>query len=50
MNDEVYCYRCHGRGIVGRWDCTCPRCKGTGIEPDSAQEENDREEMQPAAV
>ena len=33
-NSEMYCIRCHGRGI-DRYDRTCRRCKGTGYEPET---------------
>lgn len=32
-NDEMYCTRCHGRGLDEQ-DHICPRCNGTGYEPD----------------
>ena len=33
MNDEMYCILCHGRGLDEN-DELCPRCHGTGSEPD----------------
>ena len=35
--EEMYCIECHGRGL-DRNDRPCPRCQGTGMEPDSMPE------------
>ena len=35
--EDVYCILCHGRGVDEN-DHICPRCHGTGYEPERPDE------------